>query len=671
MSFSGMAQFWPDSNSGPCFVDVTLTNQGTAYTLVATPGGSTSPIISTYTWSIDGVIDTSLTGNTFTFTGVEGSIYDICVTIPCDSGTTSLCTDVFIDSVGVTPIDSLAEGCLTGVYLYGQSEFLSAYAGFDGIYDPNDLTWTIDGVIDTTIYGDYVYTSLPAGSYTVCATYDSDSCTATYCDSITIVSSGNPIDSLDEGCLTSIFVASQGSFISVAAYFDGADYNDNDLIWTIDGVVDTTMYGNYLYTPMVDGTYYICATYNTDSCFATFCDTVIVSSNNPIDSLNEACLNGIYVSNQGNYFSATASFDGMNYDLSALTWSINGVIDSTLFGDYVYSMLPVGSYTICATYNTDSCSATMCDSIIITSSGNPMDSLDAGCLESISSYGVGGQYFFTAEFDNPNGIIEDVIWSVDSNVMSGVNGEYLTQVFADGDYTICATYITDSCTSTVCIDITVDNSLNGNDSIIYIDSIGFGNWVVYGWDSIYVDSTLLDELENWDLDDWSDSLIDVFFGDSININTFDSNDIYVLLDGLTQDDIDSLFNMGVVGFDLDDLDGYWEDFLDDNDGLDTLGLTFSDLLNLFSNFIEAKAIEVLSIDEVSNNNIDVFYNPNTQILTINTDNIGHINVYNIQGQRVLSFNENNPQLNLSSINTGLYILSIEINGKLYSHKIVK
>lgn len=583
MAFTGMAQFFPDSNSGPCFVDLAVTGQDSLYTITASPTGSYNPSSLTYTWTLDGVYSSGITGNTFTLVGAPGDVYDVCVTIPCDTGTATNCLSVYIDSNNVTPIDSLFAGCLTGIYVDNQNEYFYGYATFNGMYDPNDLTWDISGPIDTMIYGDYPSAILPDGAYTICATYDGDSCTTTICDSIFISGGvGNPLDSLEDACLTGISLYGYSGYLSATALFDGADFDLNDLTWSINGVVDTTIYGDFVYTPMADGTYYVCATYNGDSCTATFCDSVVVSGNgggNPVDSF--ACLTGIDVYGQAGFFYAYANFDNMGFDPTAITWTVDGVSSPMYQGDYIFDMATPGTYYVCVTYTSDSCSATYCDSVVVTDPGNPID------------------------------------------------------------------------------------------STIYIDSIAFGDWILNNWDSILVDSTLLDELDDWDIEEWSDSLIFVIFGDSININDLDSNDIYVILGGLDQDDIDSLLAMGVAGFDFDDLDEYWEDFLDENDNLDGQGLTFNDLLGLFGGFLEAKATEVLSIEEVPHTEIGIFFNPNTHTLTIDSDQIGLINVYNIQGQRVFTRNENNPQLNLSSINTGVYILSIEINGKLYSHKIVK
>lgn len=580
LGFSGMAQIFPDSNAGPCFIDFVVTNQGNMYTVDAISGDSNT---TNYTWTINGTVDTSITGFTYSFNGVVGSTEDICVSIPCDTIIVDFCTTIYVDSNGNNPIDSLDYGCLVGISTSGQNGYLSATADFNGmLYNSADLVWYIDGVATQSAFGDYMYAPMAAGSYYVCATYDSDSCTVTYCDTVVVTDPVNPIDSLDYGCLT-----------------------------------------------------------------------------------------GLYTYGQAGYFSAYADFDSLLYDPSDISWTVDGVSNPMYQGDYIFAQVDAGTYYVCVTYDNDSCTVTFCDSVVVTDPGNPIDSLDAGCLTNVTASGFGSQYFFTADFDNPNGILSDVEWSIDGTVASGVTGPYLTWVFADGDYTVCASYTTDSCTNVVCIDITVDGTINGNDSIIFIDSVGFGNWVYNNWDSLYVDSTLLDELEDWDLDEWSDSLLDIFFGDSININDFDSNDIYVLLDGLTQDQIDSLLSSGVVGLDLGELDEYWEDFLEENEGIDTLGLTFNDLLGLFADYIEAKATAILSVKEVTSSNIDIFFNRQTSTLTIDSDQIGQINVYNIQGQRVLSQNNNNPQLNLSSINTGLYILSIEINGKLYSHKIVK
>lgn len=583
MGFSSMA----NSTSPPCSIDLVVSNQGSTYTVEAVSVGNTPPVLASYLWAIDGVVDTSITSNTFTFTGVLGSLSDVCVTIPCDTTSVEICSSVYIDSLGNNPIDSSLFSCLQGI----------------------DNTPTVfDG------------------------------------------------------------------FLVAGTNFDGPYYDQANISWSIDGVVDPTLYGSNIFSPMAAGSYIVCATYTSDSCTASFCDTIIVTDpSNPLDSLDMGCLIGISTSSQGGYLTAIADFDGMLYDASDLTWSIDGVTNPALQGDYISMVISSGTYYVCATYDSDSCTVTFCDSVVVTDPNDPLDSLDgSGCLVSVYEFHTGGQYFFNAEFDLPNGFLEDLVWTVDGVVASGVNGPYFTQTFADGDYTICASYTTDSCANVFCIDITVDNSvINGNDSIIYIDSIPFGDWIVSNWDSIYIDSTLLDEINNWDTDDWSDSLIDLIFGDSLNINTFDSNDIYVLFDDLTQEEIDSLLSMGIVGFNLDDLDEFWDDFLDQTEGTDLLGNSFNALLNLFGNYMGERASEALSVEEITNTTLDVFFNPNTSVLTINADQIGQVNVYNVQGQRVLSQNTNTSKLNLSSINTGLYILSIEVNGKLYSHKIVK
>ena len=654
-----------------------VTNQGFDYTVEAT---AVNTSITSYTWTIDGVIDTSITGSSYTFTGIEFNSYNICVSMPCDTLIIESCESIFVDSLDNTPIDSNLFSCLQGLSQsqYPNEGFLSVYADFDGFYyDPANISWSIDGVTNPQLFGSHAFiTPMTAGTYYVCATYTSDSCTTTYCDSVVVTDYIDPMDSLNnDACLTGIFTDGQDGYLSAFAEFDGLGNVDyTNLTWTIDGVTTPANPGGYLFAQLAAGTYTVCATYDTDSCIATFCDSVVVTDPiDPMDSLNnDGCLIGITTYAQSGYLSAYPDFDGFVFDYSDLTWTIDGVTTPAGQGGSLYTQLAAGTYYVCATFDTDSCTATFCDSVVVTDPIDPTDSLDdAGCLINVTATNFGAQYFFLAEFDNPIGIASDLSWTIDGATASGVTGSYFSFTFADGDYTICATYDTDSCTNTICIDITVDNTTNGNDSLIYIDSIGFGDWIINNWDSVYIDSTLWDEINDWDTDDWTDSLIDIIFGDSLNINDIDSNDIYVILDGLTQDDIDSLFDLGIVGFDQDDLDEYWDDFLDANDDIVDQDYSFNDLLDLFNDFMSAKAADQLSINEIHVTDLNVFFNPNTGILTINADNIGLINVYNIQGQRVLSRNDNNPQLNLSSINTGLYILSIEIDGKLYSHKIVK
>lgn len=369
------------------------------------------------------------------------------------------------------------------------------------------------------------------------------------------------------------------------------------------------------------------------------------------------CPTDLYISNQGTTYTVSVYVNTPN-----TTWTVNGVATPNGGSAYYTFDGAVGSlYDVCVSFPCDSSIIELCETIFIDSViVDPIDSFEMGCLVGLSAYVQGDYLSAYAEFDGEYDQTL-VTWTLDGAPITNTGSSYTT-ILNPGTYIICAAYNTDSCSATICETIVIEESNNGNDTIILDD------WINNNWDSVYVDSNVWEDLNDWDLDTWSDSLLILIFGDDINFDDLDSN-IYVFLDGLTQDEIDSLFNNGLIVFGRDDLTTYWEDFLAENGG-NLFGLTFNELLDLFDNFVSDAATDALGVDEIEKANIDAFFNQNTNILTVNADNIGLISVYNIQGQRMLS-TTNTSELNLSSINAGMYILSIEIEGKVFSHKIVK
>lgn len=91
-------------------------------------------------------------------------------------------------------------------------------------------------------------------------------------------------------------------------------------------------------------------------------------------------------------------------------------------------------------------------------------------------------------------------------------------------------------------------------------------------------------------------------------------------------------------------------------------------------------IDNVSVDgELSNNDFTIsgfnhFYTPSNEELTINaTDAFESISIYNLLGQNVLSkdLDSNSEKISLASINTGVYVINVNANGKTNSFKLVK
>ena len=85
-------------------------------------------------------------------------------------------------------------------------------------------------------------------------------------------------------------------------------------------------------------------------------------------------------------------------------------------------------------------------------------------------------------------------------------------------------------------------------------------------------------------------------------------------------------------------------------------------------------IQPLSSETFIANNIKLSPNPVTDILNIENEfQINSIKVYNQLGQMVFGkeINNNNTQLELSNINSGIYNVLIETEKGTFNHKIVK
>lgn len=312
----------------------------------------------------------------------------------------------------------------------------------------------------------------------------------------------------------------------------------------------------------------------------------------------------------------------------------------------------------------------------------------AQCLTSLNVNQVGttDQYnvnmWFSGNVDSNAVLTSSISWTVNGVVVPSFSGLTYSNTFTTGTYNICATYINTatSCNNTECATIVIapsGGSGSGSGSGSGLDSVTVGNVTLGGWfntpfDSVFVDSVLLDELSSFDFSTWSDSLIVSIFGNDINIfiNSLDSNDNYVIdLDGvLTQTEIDSLNLLGIVVLDSVTFQTYWNDFLNSTS---TTGLTLEELLELFGDSVSLRVAQTISIVEYTND-IDVFYNSATNEVTFSSDNVDAVSVYNLSGQMVEQIsNINSNSTYLSITEQGMYILQISKGSDISTQKIIK
>lgn len=85
-------------------------------------------------------------------------------------------------------------------------------------------------------------------------------------------------------------------------------------------------------------------------------------------------------------------------------------------------------------------------------------------------------------------------------------------------------------------------------------------------------------------------------------------------------------------------------------------------------------ISTTGITDLSPNDFNIFPNPTKGVVTINSNsnNLFDVNVYNILGKLIYTKNDNNKSttIDLSSINKGIYIVSILIDNKRISKRII-
>ena len=91
-------------------------------------------------------------------------------------------------------------------------------------------------------------------------------------------------------------------------------------------------------------------------------------------------------------------------------------------------------------------------------------------------------------------------------------------------------------------------------------------------------------------------------------------------------------------------------------------------------FDDVKLNTNLSLQNFSNDKINIFPNPANDLITISSDNlIEAISLYNVLGQEVISSKPNNTQqtIDIAALNSGVYIVKTTIAGVTSSSRIVK
>ncbi len=229
------------------------------------------------------------------------------------------------------------------------------------------------------------------GTYTVCltvwATGSEGTCSDTICNTLVVQSDGSPCDSLS----ADFVVTTQENLAAFSAFGGtaiGYHWNFGDGT-SGDGPAPTHTYPG-------PGTYHACLITWTwdpqtqDTCYADHCSWITIGGGSPCDS-SYACFQWGLQNTVAQFFNCSSS----NGQVLNYWWSFG---DGTSGDGYqpVHTYPGPGSYTVCLTVYTDnspdSCSHTICDTLVIQDDGSPCDSLSA----EFSVTGIETQAVFTS-----------------------------------------------------------------------------------------------------------------------------------------------------------------------------------------------------------------------------------------------------------------------------------
>ena len=89
--------------------------------------------------------------------------------------------------------------------------------------------------------------------------------------------------------------------------------------------------------------------------------------------------------------------------------------------------------------------------------------------------------------------------------------------------------------------------------------------------------------------------------------------------------------------------------------------------------IEAGDEGVLSLQDEYFNDFNYYIDTNSQLVLNASTSLENIQLYNLPGQQVISkkLSNTNETINIASLDTGIYIAKVSIQGKSKSFKIVK
>ncbi|MFK7971769.1 MAG: PKD domain-containing protein [Bacteroidia bacterium] len=282
------------------------------------------------------------------------------------------------------------------------------------------------------------YTS--AGTFIVCVTtVDSASCTATFCDSVVVVSTA---------ACRSLYTYNTSGVVANRVYFYGSPTPSfgNTYSWDMgDGSTYTTR--NVTHNYQLAGTYSACLTItNNNGCSDTYCDSIVITqSAGPCVAAftsmpDSSATNTILFTNTSTYNALPAQ----------ASWDFGDGSSSRGFSSTSHTYLTTGTFTVCLTITSGNCSDTTCQTVTITSV--PPTSCQAGFNFTPSTFNPLAVSFNSTSTSSQGQM--SYAWDFgDGATRTGANPYHTYTTI--GTYNVCLVITVGNCSDSVCQTITV------------------------------------------------------------------------------------------------------------------------------------------------------------------------------------------------------------------------
>ncbi len=343
---------------GSCNAIFSVTNvTGSQATLNALASTGSSSLA--YGWDFgDGVVwNPSLSYGSVAHNYSSPGTYVVCLTI-VDS---SSCTSTYCDSVVV----GNSSACQS-FYTYNPSSLVANRVFFYGSPTPNfgnTYAWDMgDGNTFTTRNVVHNYTN--AGTYNVCLSIsNSNGCTDTYCDTIYISSGAGP-------CVADFSITPDSNNTSGFIFTNVSTYNNTpaQAYWTFGDGATSQSFRSTSHSYSNSGTYNVCLYIVSGSCRDTLCQTVTVTSGNPLTCSAGFTFSPDTTNANHIYFSSTSTSSGGNPTYS---WDFgDGFTRTGTNPGHTYSQ--PGTYTVCHIISVGNCADTLCQTVVASGPPRPV-----------------------------------------------------------------------------------------------------------------------------------------------------------------------------------------------------------------------------------------------------------------------------------------------------------